>query len=97
MEHINGISGHAIEEARIAGLDLKVLAELGANTVLKMVLIDGFFHADPHPGNLFYLPENRIAIIDCGMVGRITLDRRGEIADLLAALVSGILMRYATS
>ncbi|BCM24098.1 ABC1 kinase family protein [Methyloradius palustris] len=88
MEHINGISGHAIEEAKIAGLDLKLLAELGAKTVLKMVLIDGFFHADPHPGNLFYLPGNRIAIIDCGMVGRITLDRRGEIADLLAALVS---------
>jgi ubiquinone biosynthesis protein len=53
-----------------------------------MVLIDGFFHADPHPGNVFYLPGNRLAIIDCGMVGRITLDRRDEIADLLAALVS---------
>jgi len=56
--------------------------------VLKMVLIDGFFHADPHPGNVFFLPGNRLAIIDCGMVGRITAERRDQIADLLASLVS---------
>lgn len=88
MEHVNGIPGHALAEAQAAGLNLKLLAERGANAILKMVLIDGFFHADPHPGNLFYLPGNRLAIIDCGMVGRITLSRRDEIADLLAALVS---------
>ncbi|HEY8119452.1 MAG TPA: AarF/UbiB family protein [Methylophilaceae bacterium] len=88
MEHIDGIPGNSLEQAAIAGLDLKLLAERGANAVLKMVLIDGFFHADPHPGNVFYLPENHLAIIDCGMVGRVTLDRRGEIADMLAALVS---------
>lgn len=88
MEHIDGIPGNDLQQASIAGLDFKLMAERGANAVLKMVLIDGFFHADPHPGNVFYLPENRLAIIDCGMVGRVTLDRRGEIADLLAALVS---------
>lgn len=88
MEHIDGIPGNDLQQAREQGLDLKVLAERGSNAVLKMVLIDGFFHADPHPGNVFYLPDNRLAIIDCGMVGRITLDRRNEIADLLAALVS---------
>lgn len=88
MERINGIPGNDLQKARSSGLDLQLLAERGANAVLKMVLIDGFFHADPHPGNVFYLPENKLAIIDCGMVGRITLDRRGEIADLLAALVS---------
>ncbi len=88
MEHINGVPGSDLELARQQGLNLRQLAELGANTILKMVLIDGFFHADPHPGNLFYLPENRLAIIDCGMVGRITQERREEIADLLAALVS---------
>ena len=88
MEHIDGIPGNDLEQARAAGIDLKLLAGRGANAVLKMVLIDGFFHADPHPGNVFYLPGNRLAIIDCGMVGRITLERRGEIADMLAALVS---------
>ncbi|GBG13203.1 ubiquinone biosynthesis protein [Novimethylophilus kurashikiensis] len=88
MEHLPGIAGNEIEEARASGLDLKKLAALGANTLLKMVLIDGFFHADPHPGNVFYLPGNRLAVIDCGMVGRLTLERRNQIADLLASLVS---------
>lgn len=88
MSYIDGIPGNDLQTAAHRGLDLKLLGERGANAVLKMVLIDGFFHADPHPGNVFYLPGNRLAIIDCGMVGRITLDRRDEIADLLAALVS---------
>ncbi|MDP2246989.1 MAG: AarF/UbiB family protein [Nitrosomonadales bacterium] len=88
MSYIDGIPGNDLQTAAQRGLDLKLLGERGANAVLKMVLIDGFFHADPHPGNVFYLPDNRLAIIDCGMVGRITLDRRDEIADLLAALVS---------
>lgn len=88
MEFLPGIPGNDIQQAEDAGLDLKQLAALGANTVLKMVLIDGFFHADPHPGNVFYLANNRLAIIDCGMVGRINLERRNQIADLLASLVS---------
>ncbi len=88
MERIVGIPGNDIERAINTGLDCKLLAAHGANAVLKMVLIDGFFHADPHPGNVFYLPGNRIAMIDCGMVGRLTVERRDEIADLLAALVS---------
>lgn len=88
MQHIDGIPGNDLDGARLAGLDLKKLGSRGADAVLKMVLIDGFFHADPHPGNVFYLPQNRLAIIDCGMVGRITTDRRDQIANLLAALVS---------
>lgn len=88
MEKIEGIPGNSLEEARQAGLDLPLLAARGADAVMKMVLIDGFFHADPHPGNIFYLPENKIAVIDCGMVGRISVERRNEIADLLSALVS---------
>lgn len=88
MERIDGIPGNDLESARLSGLDLQLLGKRGADAVLKMVLIDGFFHADPHPGNVFYLPGNRIAIIDCGMVGRISRERRDQIADLLAALVA---------
>ncbi len=88
MERIIGIPGNEMARAASSGLDRSALARLGANAILKMVLIDGFFHADPHPGNVFYLPGNRLAIIDCGMVGRITVQRRNEIADILAALVS---------
>jgi ubiquinone biosynthesis protein len=52
-----------------------------------MIVEDGFFHADPHPGNVFYLPENRIAFIDFGMVGRITDERRDQLIRLLLGLV----------
>lgn len=88
MERIEGIPGNDLDAARLSGLDLKKLGARGADAVLKMVLIDGFFHADPHPGNVFFLADNRIAMIDCGMVGRVSIERRDQIANLLAALVS---------
>jgi ubiquinone biosynthesis protein len=53
---------------------------------LRMILMDGFFHADPHPGNVFYLPGNRIVVIDFGMVGRLSPQRRRQVIDLLAGL-----------
>ena len=52
-----------------------------------MVLEDGFFHADPHPGNIFYLPDGRIGVIDFGMVGRVSEQRRFQIVQLLHGLV----------
>ena len=58
-----------------------------ARAVLKMIVEDGFFHADPHPGNVFYLPDNRIAFIDFGMVGRLTDERRDQLIRLLLGLV----------
>src|SRR4030095_6068803 len=69
-----------------AGLDRKVLAARGVDAVLKMILVDGVFHADPHPGNVMYLPDNRIALIDFGMMGRLSPARRRQIIDLLAGL-----------
>lgn len=84
---ISGIPGRDLEAVDQAGLDRKILAQHGAQAVLKMILEDGFFHADPHPGNVFYLPENRIAFIDFGMVGRLSFDRRTQVVDLLHGLV----------
>jgi ubiquinone biosynthesis protein len=52
-----------------------------------MILVDGFFQADPHPGNMMCLPGNRIALIDFGMVGRLAPARRSQIVDLLAGFV----------
>ena len=52
-----------------------------------MIVEDGFFHADPHPGNVFYLPGNRIAFIDFGMIGRLTEERRTQLIELLLGLV----------
>jgi len=86
QEEIVGQSGVSPDKLRESGLDPKLLAERGANTVLRMVLEHGYFHADPHPGNILFLPDNRIGVIDFGMVGMLTHPRRNQIVDLLHAL-----------
>jgi len=86
---VAGIPGRDLAAVDAAGLDRKLLARRGAAAVLKMTLEDGLFHADPHPGNVFYLPGNRIAFIDFGMIGRLSEERRYQVALLLHGLVSG--------
>jgi len=87
QDFIDGIPGEDLERVDREGLDRKLLARRGARAVLKMIVEDGFFHADPHPGNVFYLPGNRIAFIDFGMVGRVSTRRREELLQLLLGLV----------
>ncbi|SMF93496.1 ubiquinone biosynthesis protein [Methylomagnum ishizawai] len=87
QEYIDGIPGRSLQTQHIAGLDRKLVAQRGADAVLKMVLIDGFFHADPHPGNFIYLSGNRLAFIDFGMVGSLAEVRRAQVVDLLNAIV----------
>lgn len=53
----------------------------------KQVYIDGFFHADPHPGNIFYLQDGRVAILDCGMVGRLDPRTQQILTEMLLAIV----------
>jgi ubiquinone biosynthesis protein len=84
---VQGIPGEALGRLREEGLDPPLLARRGAQAVLKMIVEDGFFHADPHPGNVFYLPGNRLAFIDFGMVGRLSQRRREELLQLLLGLV----------
>lgn len=86
QQYVSGIAGNDMAAIDAAGLDRKLLAQRGADAVLKMILIDGHFHADPHPGNVFYLADNRLALLDFGMVGRLSDQRRNQIVDLLIAL-----------
>lgn len=86
QEHVDGVSATDPAAVDAAGLDRKLLAARGVEAFLKMILIDGFFHADPHPGNVFYLPGNRIVVIDFGMVGRLSPQRRRQVVDLIAGL-----------
>jgi ubiquinone biosynthesis protein len=86
QEQMIGMVGVLPEKLRAHGLDPKLLATRGADTVLRMVLEHGYFHADPHPGNVLFLPDNRIGLIDFGMVGMLTNARRNQIVDLLHAL-----------
>jgi ubiquinone biosynthesis protein len=87
QEHIEGIRGDDLEAIDNAGLDRKAIGARGVDAMLKMILIDGFFQADPHPGNVMCLPGNRIALIDFGMVGRLSPARRSQLVNLLAGFV----------
>lgn len=88
QSRLKGIPGNELHEVERAGLDRKVLAQNGANAVLKMVLEDGFYHADPHAGNVLYLPENQLAFLDFGMVGHLSQVRREQIVNLLNGMVT---------
>ncbi|MCW3481885.1 AarF/UbiB family protein [Neisseriaceae bacterium JH1-16] len=83
---VDGIPATRLDRLASSGLDPRVLARHGADAVLRMILINGFFHADPHPGNVFFLEGERLALVDFGMVGRLSHARRDEIVDLMAAL-----------
>ncbi len=87
QEFIDGVAGSDRDAVNSGGFDKKIIAVRGANAVLKMMFEDRFFHADPHPGNVFYLPENRIVFIDFGMVGQLSRQRRDEMVDLLYGMV----------
>jgi len=87
MQRLDGIVGTDIEALQKSGVDLGEFAKRGANMYLEMVFRDGFYHADPHPGNLILLPGNIVGVIDCGMVGRIDEDLRDEVEALLLGIV----------
>jgi ubiquinone biosynthesis protein len=87
QDFIGGVPGHDLARLDALGFNRALLAQRGSQAVLKMIVEDGFFHADPHPGNVFYLEGNRIAFIDFGMVGRLSERRRDELLNLLLGLV----------
>lgn len=87
MERLEGIRGTDIELLRQSGENLAEFARRGATMYLEMIFRDGFYHADPHPGNLLLLPGGVVGVIDCGMVGRIDEDLRDEVESLLVGVV----------
>lgn len=95
QEYIHGIQGRDVAAVEEAGLDRKLLADRGTGAVMKMIMEDGFFHADPHAGNVFYLPDNKLAFIDFGMVGRLTDDRREQVVGLLYGMTNHLPTKVA--
>ena len=87
QDFVDGLPVSDVAALEAAGIDRRRIARDGAQAILKMMLEDGFFHADPHPGNVFVLPGNRIALIDYGMVGRLSRARRTQVVSLLFGLV----------
>ncbi len=86
MEKIRGIKASNVTGIEEAGLDRKQLAVNGARIILKQMFEHGFFHADPHPGNIFVLDENKIAFLDFGQVGRLHRSTRAQVANMLIGI-----------
>lgn len=86
MEYMDGIKASSLNLLREQGYDLKMIARRGAELVMTQIFIHGFFHADPHPGNLLVLPGNVICFLDLGMMGRLDRSTREKIVDLVFAV-----------
>ena len=89
MELVDGYPIAELYDKEIEGIDKKEVAKHGAQSFLKQVLIDGFFHADPHPGNMFVSKEGKVIYIDWGMVGIISEEFKGNFSQLILILLSG--------
>lgn len=87
MELVDGIKVSEIEKLEEAGLDREKITASGADFYLKQVFNYGFFHADPHPGNIFVLPDNVICLLDFGMTGSVDRQTREEFVDLIDSII----------
>lgn len=89
MERVWGSSVRGISPVVFTEVDGQELAEVLFGAYLKQILIDGFFHADPHPGNVFLTPQHRLGLIDLGMVGRVDGELQQNLLNLIIAISEG--------
>ena len=87
MEFVEGINVSNVDRLKAEGYDLAQIAHNGADVYLKSALEHGFFHADPHPGNILILPDNVVCLLDFGMMGRLSARDREILAGMLTSLV----------
>ena len=104
MEFLDGVKVSAVGTPDAPGLDPELVARRGADVVLQQILVDGLFHADPHPGNILVLPDNVVAFIDFGIVGRINRQMRDTLSQTILAIrrhdadrLAEIVVRVATA
>jgi len=88
MQYVDGIKISELEKLKTSNIDSRVVAKVGVDLYLEQILEHGFFHADPHPGNIFVLPEiEKICFIDFGMMGSIMLNDKEALFELLYAFI----------
>ena len=97
MEFINGIKISDIESLEANSLDRKMIAKRGGDLILKQIFEFGFFHADPHPGNIMVLPENIICFLDFGMMGTLIRSTRELITTIAAGAINNDIDRIIRS
>jgi len=86
MDFLEGVKPTETAQLEELGCDRKQLAERIARLVFRQIFVDGFFHADPHPGNIMVMPDGVIGLIDFGMVGRLTPMMKYHFGSLVIAL-----------
>ncbi|RJQ70210.1 MAG: AarF/ABC1/UbiB kinase family protein [Desulfobacteraceae bacterium] len=88
IEYVDGIKVSESEKIDQAGLQRRLITERGANILFKQIFTFGFFHADPHPGNIFVLPDNIICLIDFGMMGAVDRTTREVFVALIESVIN---------
>jgi len=88
MEYVDGIKASEVEKLQRAGLDRKIVASRGADLMLEQIFNHGFFHADPHPGNVFVMRDNVICYLDFGIMGHVDREAREHLVDMIYGYVS---------
>lgn len=103
LEYLDGVKVTAVGTAAAPHLDAAIVAARGADCVFRQILVHGLFHADPHPGNILILPDNVVAFIDFGIVGRVDRRLRHHLAQVILAIgtrdaerVAGIVLEVTT-
>ena len=96
MQHVSGTNLRAMRDVPLPGVDPVVVARTGANLYLSMIFNHGFYHADPHPGNIIITDDGTIGLLDFGMVGRISEQLREDIEAMLVAIVNQDVLMLTT-
>ena len=89
MELIKGVEVSDLVEGDYPDIDKKKIANYGVKSYFKQIMLDGFFHADPHPGNLIVTEDKKLCYIDAGMMGILNEDFKENLAELILLLISG--------
>ncbi len=87
LERVEGIRIDDFARIDREGYDRRAITKKGASAYFKMIFQDGFFHGDPHPGNIFILPDGRLALVDFGIMGRVTEENMQYFSDTIIAIV----------
>ncbi len=88
MERVYGIKINDVAAMKEAGINMRTVAENAGRFTLRQLFEFGFFHADPHPGNFFVQPDGGLAVVDFGMVGRLTNAMRNSLLTMIIAMAT---------
>lgn len=86
MESLDGVKVSAVGTREAPDLDPRIVARRGADAIFRQILVHGLFHADPHPGNILVMPDNVVAFVDFGIVGRLNRQMRETLGETILAI-----------